>query len=756
MSIKIKNAYEHNLKNISITIPRNKLVVFTGVSGSGKSTVVYDIIFSEAQRQYFDSLSTYARMSLPRFSKSKIESIDGLSPAVVIDQHPLARNPRSTVGTVTEIYTYLRLLFSRLGRPVLNAGDFSFNTPSGACQSCKGTGEELKVNISKLIDKNKSLNQGAIKHRTWKVSGRLWNIIASTNIFDMDKPLKHFDNDELDTLLYSESKQYYNRALGFVQNFSFEGIVTRIMKHHGDGRGLVGVSYDGTFFQQGVCNECKGARVNAKARSVSLNGKSIVDLVTMEIQDLLPYIKTIKNPIVDEIVRYISRSLELLINLGVGYLSLCRSVTTLSNGESQRVKIGRQLGNSLTELIYVLDEPTAGLHARDIDYISNALRYLTEKPNTVFVVEHDKSVIMKADQIIELGPGAGIHGGSVVFQGSYKDILNCGSITGQYLSGEEAISRKSKVRIPNEFFEIVANRNNLKNLTVKIPTNVLVCVTGVSGSGKSSLIDSIIDQSEKIVLIDQSPIGSSPRSNPATYTGTFDDIRNEVADATLQNPSIFAFNSIGACANCKGLGYIIINMHFLGDVKTICDECGGTRYSKDVLSFKYKGIDISDILNLTIEEAQEFFENPNIKSKLGILSSVGLGYLLLGQSFDTLSGGEAQRVKLANGLSKKGQMYILDEPTRGLHMADVNQLLQLLDRLVKNGNTIIVVEHNLDVIKNSDWIIDLGPEGGKNGGKIIAEGSPSKIMNCQSSHTGKYLHREINTSSKNNIKNYRN
>lgn len=574
------------------------------------------------------------------------------------------------------------------------------------------------------------------------MGGRLWNIIHASNLFDMDKPVKDFSEEELDTLLYSESRQYYNHALGFVQNFSFEGIITRIMKRHNDGRGLEGVSYDANFFLPGICGECKGARVNERARSVIYNGKSIIDLVTMEIQDLLPYMRSIQDPIAQEITGYIIKILELLVNIGVGYLSLSRSVATLSNGESQRIKLARQLGNSLTDLIYILDEPTAGLHAKDKEHITNALKDLSHKPNSVLIVEHDKNVISSVDHIIDIGSKAGTQGGRVVFEGNYDELINSDSITGQYISKRKRIARNDKPRVADQFMEVYANHNNLKGITVRIRKNVLTCITGVSGSGKSSLIEVVLDQFDDMIVIDQSPIGSTPRSNPATYTKAFDDIRKVFADATGQSPSKFAFNSAGACEKCKGLGYEVINMRFLGDVKKICEECNGKRYNKEVLEYRYKQKSIAEVLGLTIEEAELFFDNPSIKNKLNLLTSVGLGYLLLGQSLDTLSGGEAQRVKLASGLSKKGQIYILDEPTRGLHMADIDLLLTLINRLVENGNTIIVVEHNLDIIKNADWIIDLGPEGGKNGGNIIAAGTPGEIIECKHSYTGKYLKME--------------
>lgn len=742
-NIILKGAKEHNLKNIDLKIPKNQFVVFTGISGSGKSSIVFDIIFSEAQRQYLDSLSSYARMSMPKFSKAEIEQIEGLSPAILINQDQLARNPRSTVGTVTEVYTYLRLLFSRLGQPILDSGDFSFNTPSGACPNCNGTGKELVLNFNRLIDKSKSLNEGAIEHRTWKVGGRLFNIIKATDLFDMNKPLYQFTEEEKNILLYSKSQQFNNDAVGFIQKFSFEGIVTRIINRHSDGRGLMGVSYDSKFFMQSDCLECRGSRINEKARSVTYDNKTIVDLVTMEIYDLLDYIKQIEDPLAIEIKEYIVHKLEMLINIGVGYLSLSRSVASLSNGESQRIKLGKQLGNSLTDMIYILDEPTAGLHARDKSFIIQALENLVKKENSVIVVEHDKDVITCADYVIDVGPGAGVNGGEVTFEGSYKNLLESNSLTGEYMSNRKNVECKEKLRHPQKFISFVANHNNLKNLHVNIPEKVLTCITGVSGSGKSSIIDVLLNKYDDIVVINQSPIGSSPRSNSATYTKVFDDIRKLFAEVSGQSPSKFAFNSEGACHQCKGLGYENINMHFLGNIKKVCEVCNGQRYSDEILNYKYKDKNISDVLNMTISEAKNFFDNKNINNKLNTLSSVGLDYLLLGQSLDSLSGGEAQRVKLASGLSKKGETYVLDEPTRGLHMSDVNQLLSLINKLVNAGNTIIVVEHNLDFIKNADWVIDLGPEGGKSGGNIIAEGCPEKIVENKYSYTGKYLEKFI-------------
>jgi excinuclease UvrABC ATPase subunit len=741
MDIILEGVNQNNLKNISVKIPKNQLVVFTGISGSGKSTVVFDVIYAEAQRQYLESVSTFSRISLPRFGRPDFSNISGLSPAIVINQKQMSSNPRSTVGTITEIYSYLRLLYSRFGTPRLNAGDFSFNTPSGACENCSGTGKEIQVNKYRLIDFSKSLNQGAIRHRTYKVNGRLWNIIAATDFFDMDKKIRDYSEEELNKLLYAKPQTYYNNALGFVQNFSYEGIASRILHRARDSRGLEGSSYDSMFTTDAICHVCNGSRVNERARSVLFNNKTIVELTTIEIQDLAEYLKSIDNKYAKEILDFIVRMLQTIIDLGLGYLTLSRTIGSLSNGESQRLKLARQLSSSLTDLIYILDEPTSGLHAKDVRMIANTLGMLVKKQNTVIVVEHDKSVISNADYIVEMGPYAGQNGGEVVFTGSYQELLAGNTITAQYLLKGPAGNKK--LRKASSYIDIIANRNNLHNLKVKIPKGLMVCITGVSGSGKSSLVSELIDQVNECIIIDQSRIGTNSRSNPVTYVGVFDEIRNEFANASGQPSSIFAFNSKGACEKCKGLGYEMINMHFLGDIKIVCDECCGRRYSVETLQYEYMGKNIADVLEMTVDEALSFFNKRSIQSKLQILSEVGLGYLTLGQSFDTLSGGEAQRIKLASGLSRDSSIFILDEPTRGLHMYDVYNLLKVLNKIVNNNNTVIVVEHNMDVIKNADHIIDLGPGAGRNGGNIVAEGTPIDIIHAKNSHTAEYLKYEL-------------
>ncbi|CCO22302.1 putative UvrABC system protein A [Maridesulfovibrio hydrothermalis AM13 = DSM 14728] len=739
--IKIIGARQNNLKNITLEIPTNEFVVITGVSGSGKSSLAFDTIFSEAQREFLDSMSSYARRSIPRISKADVDTIEGLTPSVVIDQHPLGRNPRSTVGTVTEIYTYLRLLYSRLGKPILSASDFSFNRPSGACETCKGLGFEIVPDMNRLFDFNKSLNQGAIKHKTWKVNGRYWNIIVATGFFDMDKKLADFSEEESNKLFHSEPIKATNDQPGYVQSFSFEGVISRLLKRQNDSRGLTGNSYDEQFFTKRACLTCKGARINSRAREVQVNGRSIVDLVNMEIHELHEYLKNLKGSVADAIIPYINKLLSHMIDSGIGYLTVNRSIGTLSNGEVQRLKLARQLGVSLTGLIYVLDEPTRGLHPRDTEKLLGILDQLKNKGNSLLVVEHDMAVMQHADHIIDIGPGAGKNGGKIVGQGSPGEIRELDTLTGEYMSKRKKVTRRLQcLKNAKDFLTIEgAKLHNLKNINVKIPRNALTCLTGVSGSGKSSLIEVFLKKYSNATVVDQSAVGANARSIPATYTKAFDDIRKEFSREVGIEPSLLTFNGAGACHECDGLGYKVIDMHFLGDVQELCPECQGKRYVSHVLDYRYKNKTISDVLEMTISEALTFFSNKSIIRALSILESVGLGYLTLGQPLNTLSGGEAQRVKLASRLRKKGEIYVLDEPTSGLHIADIDLLLEVINKLVKKNNTVIVVEHNLEIISNADWVIDLGPEGGDAGGYIVAEGTPEEIAKTEASYTGNFL-----------------
>lgn len=748
MTIKILGLKEHNLKNIDIQIKRNILTVFTGVSGSGKSTIAIDTIAAEGQRQYLESLSTYARQFLSKMKRPDADEIIGISPTIIIDQRPIGMNPRSTVGTVTEIYTLLRLLYSRMGTPTLSAGHFSFNRPIGACEKCRGLGVEYTVDPDDIIDWNKSLEEGAVHHSLFKPNSRYFNIIKAINFVDINKPIKNYTNDELNFLLYSEKKSFRNDSQGFIQSYSHQGVIPRLISRNSDLRGLSETSKkkDSQILSTKDCSECNGSRLNKKALSVMVNGKPISYLVNMQITELYQFIQTVESNRVKALVDSIAPLLKNMIDLRIGYLSLNRSVSTLSKGEAQRVKLSRQIGSSLSEIIYVLDEPTAGLHPRDINDLILILKKLRDKKNTVIVVEHDLEVIRNADEIIDIGPYAGVNGGELMGQGSAEDIVKSErSITGKYLKGEMGIPKKNEYRKPKGFIRIErANKFNLKNICVDIPLGVFCCITGVSGSGKSTLINEyIVKRVPNLVLIDESPIGKTPRSNPATYVGVFDLIRNKFAKETGQNESLFSFNGDGKCETCGGLGYENVDMHFLAEVQMLCEDCQGRHYNNKALSYFYKGKNIFDVLEMTISEAVEFFDDIDIKKKLKMLEGVGLGYIKLGQPVNTLSGGETQRVKLASRLSSKGDFYVLDEPTSGLHIDDINRLLVILNKLVDNNNTVLVVEHNLDVIKNADWIIDLGPEGGSKGGEIIATGSPKAVADCLNSYTGQYLRKVL-------------
>ena len=750
MIITVRNAYEHNLKHLDVDIPRNRLVVFTGLSGAGKSSLVFDVVYAECQRQYLESLSTYARRSLPKIGRPKADEINGISPAIVIDQKRLGTNPRSTVGTVTEIYTYLRLLFSRYGLPTIGDSNlFSFNNPEGACENCKGLGEELKIDEDRLFDWEKSISQGGIRHSDYRPGGRRTNIIIASKLVDVYQPLKYFSRAMLDKLLYSQRIELSDKSQGFVQRFSFEGVVTGILRRRADRRGLSSntLGRDHRFFKLSHCRVCQGTRLNARARAVLVKKKNIVELVNMELDDLYEFFKDIDHPLARPIVDKMLEMVGGLKEIGLGYLSLSRSVRSLSGGEAQRVKLARQLGCNLIEMLYILDEPTVGLHPRDIGQMIRLLKKIRDKGNSVLVVEHDPEVIRAADYVIDIGPLAGEKGGELIFAGPPEALAkNKTSLTATYLNRRRSRSitvTSSPLAVPVGWLTIAdAAANNLKHINVKLPIGKLSCITGVAGSGKSSLVfDGFLPQHPQAVVIDQSPIGAMNRGNPATYTGVFDRIRRRFAQATGKSIGNFSFNSIGACEKCQGLGYREVDMHFLSSVTLVCSECEGKRYRQEVLRYLYRGKSIADVLEMTVSEAVGFFNDDEIVRRLGILTAVGLDYLRLGQSLDTLSGGEAQRVKLASQLHKTGNVYILDEPTTGLHMADIEKLIIILKNLVNNGNTVIVIEHNLDVIRQSDWIIDLGPEGGRRGGGVIAKGTVGDVMRSKESYTGQFLRR---------------
>jgi excinuclease UvrABC ATPase subunit len=742
-SVEVVGAREHNLKNISVNIPKKKLVVFTGVSGSGKSSLVFDTVYQEAQRQLIETFSSFARRRLPKINRPDVDEIRNISTSITIDQKKLGATPRSTVGTVTEVYTYVRLLFSRCGDPLTNDSRvFGFNNPYGMCPVCKGLGTELVFDVDALIDWDKSINEGGIRHRHFQPGMASYRVIVACNYFDLDKKLRDFTKEEIDKLLYTKKSLVDKPMPGQVYRVWYEGVVEtlkrRTMGHETDEDSNV-AEYSLQFYRGQPCKMCGGSRINEFARNIRLNGKTIPELVEMELSDLLPWLDTVGGPVADPIVMRMRPIVKNLVDIGVGYLNLNRATGTLSGGESQRVKMASQLGCDLVDLIYIFDEPTVGLHQKDIGKLVEMLQRLGEKGNSLFVVEHDQQVMRASDWIIDVGPGAGAAGGNIIFTGTYPELLQSDSITGRMLSRDTAY--RAERRKPKGWTTIKnAHAHNLKNVTANIPNGVFCCVTGVAGSGKSSLIlDVFARHNPEAIVIDQTAVGRSSRSNPATYTKVFDLIRQEFAEATGKPASLFSFNGAGACPKCNGSGRLHIEMFFLEEVTMVCDECEGRRYKPEVLELKLRDKNIADVLAMTSAEAVGFFDEAEIRRRLRVLDEVGLGYLTLGQEVSSLSGGEAQRLKLARELHRSGNTYILDEPTTGLHMADIEKLLHVVNRLVEEGNTVIVIEHNLDVIRNSDWVIDIGPEGGSKGGEIIAEGTPEQVAAAPRSSTGQYL-----------------
>ena len=926
----IKGAKENNLKNISIELPRDKFIVFTGVSGSGKTSLAFDTIYAEGQRRYVESLSSYARMFLGQMDKPDVESIEGLSPAISIDQKSTSRNPRSTVGTITEIYDYYRLLFARIGVPhcpncgkpittqtvdqiidkvleyeegtriqvlapmvrrakgthkklledikkegfvrvrvngelfeleediildknkkhtievvidrlIIKAGIqkrlvdsvetaltlsggmvlidvmgqeellmstkfactecgigfgeisprmFSFNNPIGACETCNGLGVKREIDVDLVIpDYSKTISERAIAPFGAEEDGyyyQMFAALAKYYNFDISKPLSQAPKEFIDELLYGTNGREVK--VNFISKFQgareyvreFEGVVNNLQRRYIETRSPDMRQWIEEYMYESPCPACKGARLNPISLAVKVGNKNIYEVTQLSVVKSLDFfdkldLSPMNRIIGGQIIKEIRDRLQFLSDVGLNYLTLARNASTLSGGESQRIRLATQIGSSLVGVLYVLDEPSIGLHQRDNAMLIKTLRSLTDLGNTLIVVEHDEETMQNADYILDIGPGAGVHGGEVVGFGTIDEIKNNpNSITGQYLSGKKKIEVPAQRRKAEKFIEIKgAKENNLKNIDVKIPLGIMCCVTGVSGSGKSSLINEIlakglhqklfkntnrpgkfdqmlgIENIDKIITIDQSPIGRTPRSNPATYTGVFDYIR-DVYSMTLESKERgyskgrFSFNVKGGrCEACRGDGILKIEMHFLPDVYVPCDVCKGKRYNRETLEVKYKGKNIADVLDMTVDEALDFFENiPRIHNKIKTLQDVGLGYVKLGQPSPELSGGEAQRVKLAYELSKRGTgktVYVLDEPTTGLHIADIHMLIDVLNRLVEAGNTVIVIEHNLDVIKTADYIIDLGPEGGDGGGTIVAQGTPEEVAEVKSSYTGQYL-----------------
>jgi excinuclease UvrABC ATPase subunit len=742
--IELRGARENNLKNVSLRIPKRKITIFTGVSGSGKSSIVFDTIATESQRLLNENFSMFVRNFLPRYSQPDADAIENLSMSIVVDQKRMGGGSHSTVGTITDINTILRMMFSRIGQPHVGPTNvFGFNDPQGMCPNCNGLGRKLDVDMDKFLDKSKSLNEGAILFPEYAVDSWYWSNLINTGLFDPDKKISKYNQKELNDLLYSEPIKVKTNVGAKDFNMTYEGIVNRFTNKYIK-RDLKTMSERTQksvepYMTMGPCSECKGTRLNQTILKCKINGYNIADLTGMEIPELIEAVKKIKAPAAGPIVKALLERLRNLVDIGLEYLSLSRETDTLSGGESQRVKVVKHLGSSLSDVTYIFDEPSVGLHPRDVHRMNELLQKLRDKGNTVIVVEHDPDVIKVADHVVDVGPLAGPHGGEIVYEGSYANLLKANTITGKHM--QQSVPLKEEFRTPTGKLPIKnAKVNNLQNVSVDIPTGVLTVVTGVAGSGKSSLINEVFQhQHPDAIVIDQSAVGVNSRSNPATYTGILDDVRKAFASANKVQASLFSFNSKGACENCQGLGVVYTELSFFDSVKSPCEICGGKRFKDEVLAYKLNGKSISDVLAMNVEEALEYFEIKEVLRKLQAMSDVGLDYLSLGQPLSTLSGGECQRIKLASELHKKGSIYIMDEPTTGLHMSDIGHLMQVINRLVDTGNTVVVIEHNLHVIKNADWIIDMGPEGGSKGGQVIFEGTPKQLLSAKRSLTSEYL-----------------
>lgn len=715
--IVLSGARENNLKNVSLRIPKRKITIFTGVSGSGKSSIVFDTIAAESTRLLNENFSMFVRTFLPRVPQPDTDAIENLSMAVIVDQKRLGGGSHSTMGTITDISPILRLLFSRVGQPYVGGVNmFSFNDPQGMCPECNGIGRKLGVDMSKALDMSKSLNEGAILLPDYGVNGWEWNMIVQSGDFDLTKKLSDFSDEELDELLYAKARKVKMDFAGKATNITVEGVLEKFsnkyIKQDLKAKSERTQKAVMPYITEGPCSSCRGARLNSAALSCRINGYNIAELSSMEVGQLIRVIREMDDEVAAPVVKSLSERLQHLVDIGLDYLTLDRETDTLSGGESQRVKMVKHLSGSLVDVTYIFDEPSVGLHPRDVHRLNELLVKLRDKGNTVIVVEHDPDVIKIADYIVDVGPHAGSRGGTIVYDGSYSGLLESGTLTGTHM--KRPLSMKENVRPSSGQLSIQnASLHNLQNVSVDIPTGVLTVVTGVAGSGKSTLINEIfLSQHTDAIVIDQSAVGVSTRSNPATYTGIMDDVRKAFASANKVSPGLFSFNSKGACENCQGLGVVYTDLSFLDSVKLPCDVCGGKRFKEEVLEYKLNGKSIAEVLEMTVEQALEFFELKEVVRKLQAMSDVGLNYITLGQPLSTLSGGECQRIKLASELHKKGSIYVMDEPTTGLHMSDIGHLLEIMNRLVDAGNTVIVIEHNLDVISQADWIIDMGPDGG--------------------------------------------
>ncbi len=740
-SIIIRGARENNLKGVSLDIPKRQITVFTGVSGSGKSSLVFGTIAAESQRLINETYPAFVQQFMPRYGQPDADQLENISAAIIVDQQRLGGNSRSTVATVTDAAQMLRVLFSRLAEPKLGPPSlYSYNDPRGMCPDCEGIGQVAAMDMSAVVDESKSLNQGALLPKDFAVDTWWWEIFKNSGLFDMDKPISKYSDEERHNLFHlNDGRKIKVGKIGL----TYEGVVSKLKSGLGskDPESLqphVLREYE-KIFTRAICPACKGARLNQAALGSKVDGHNIAEFSAMQVSELAALVRKIKAPQVGPMLEALALRLENLVTIGLGYLSLDRESSTLSGGESQRVKMVRHLGSSLTDITYVFDEPSVGLHPHDVGRLAGLMQQLRDKGNTVLIVEHKPDMIAIADHVVDMGPFAGSKGGEVVYEGHYAGLLTSGTLTGNHIKKHQSI--KDKVRRPTGELKIAhAKLNNLRDISVSIPKGVLTAVSGVAGSGKSSLIQGCLPNAyPDTIIIDQNLARGSRRSNTATYTGILDNVRKAFAKANGVDAALFSANSKGACPDCNGLGVIYTDLAHLDPMVTTCETCEGKRFLPEVLEHQLRGKSISDVYEMSIEDAVGFFTEAAVAKILKGLDDVGLGYLTLGQPLSTLSGGERQRLKLAAELGKEGNIYVLDEPTTGLHMNDVDTLIGLFDRLVDAGSSVIVIEHNLDVISRSDWVIDLGPGAGQEGGTIQFEGVPADLAKAKGSLTGQHL-----------------
>ena len=743
-AIQVRGARENNLRNVSVDIPRRRITVFTGVSGSGKSSLVFDTIAAESQRLLNETFPTFVQNLLPRYGQPDVDLLAHLSTAIIVDQQRIGANPRSTLGTATDIHTLLRVLFARLGKPAVpHALALSFNDPMGMCPECEGLGRAAQIDIDALVDKSKSLEKGPVRFPTFNVGGYNLHTFVKSGFFDVKKPLKKYTKEEWHDFLYRDDTKIKTNKQGQTFSSGYDGLIPKFKRLYlSKGAEKLPAHLRDAFeaiVTQGQCDACGGTRLSEAARACRVDGKNIAECSAMPVSELAAFTHSLRAPNVAPLAARLAERLDHLVEIGLGYLNLSRETATLSGGESQRVKMVRHLSSSLTEALYIFDEPTIGLHPHDIQRLNHMLTKLRDAGNTVLVVEHEPEVMAIADHIVDMGPGAGSGGGTVMFEGPFQKLKKSGTLTGQYLSRHQLLKERPRAGNGHLLVEN-ATLNNLRDITVKIPKGVLTVVTGVAGSGKSSLIHGCLPRHyPEAICVDQSLTAGSRRSNLATYSGMADPIRKAFATANKVEPALFSANSKGACPVCEGLGVLYTDLQHLDPVAIRCETCEGRCFTGEVLALKLRGKSINEVLNLSVADALSQFSEKPILATLQALKDVGLGYIALGQRLNTLSGGERQRLKLAGELQKPSQIVVLDEPTTGLHMADVGTLLALLDAMADNGTTLIVIEHNLDVVARADWIIDMGPGAGAAGGSVVFQGAPRELLKASKSLTGKHL-----------------